>query len=87
MHSRTATCPMTRHQLIEEYFLENRARLLDLAGFLDRLDRAGPPDATSDPRLDLLNQALEVLSTRVPERVEMIQMIFSDLTLIPDADG
>src|ERR1700730_10883281 len=36
----TSPSPMTRRQLIDEYFIENRTKLLDLAAFLDRLDRA-----------------------------------------------
>src|ERR1700739_988068 len=36
----TSPSPMTCRQLIDEYFIENRTKLLDLAAFLDRLDRA-----------------------------------------------
>ena len=32
--------PLTAAQLIDEYFIENRTRLLEIAAFLDRLDRS-----------------------------------------------
>jgi hypothetical protein len=32
---------MTRQQVLDLYFMENRAKLIDLAAFLDRLARAG----------------------------------------------
>ena len=31
---------MTRQQVLDLYFMENRAKLIDLAAFLDRVDRA-----------------------------------------------
>ena len=31
---------MNRHQLLDLYYLEARAKLIELAAFLDRLDRA-----------------------------------------------
>ena len=33
------SCPLTQRQLIDEYFMEHRTKVLDLAAFLDRLDR------------------------------------------------
>ena len=35
--------PLTGRELVDEYFIENRTKLLDIAAFLDRLDRADPP--------------------------------------------
>ena len=40
-----STCPLTGPQVVDLYFMEHRAKLLDLAAFLDRLDRAAPPAA------------------------------------------
>ena len=34
-------CPLDPDKVIERYFLEHRAKLIDLAAFLDRIDRAG----------------------------------------------
>ena len=79
MNGRLATCPLSQRQLIEEYFIEHRTRVLDLAAFLDRLDRASGLDAAHDFRLVALRRALEVLCRDDgPSRLEAIQMILSD---------
>lgn len=65
--------PLNRAQLIDEYFIENRTRVLEVAAFLDRLDRAGNED---DFRMRAFREALEALSG--PQRVLKIQHIFSD---------
>ncbi len=38
----TSRLSTQRPQLVDEYFIENRNRLLEIAAFLDRLDRADP---------------------------------------------
>lgn len=86
MESRPFAGPMTGVQLIDEYFIENRTRLLDLAAFLDRLDRAADPGVDADFRARAFREALRVLSDTSPSRVERIQMIFSDPTIEP-SDG
>jgi hypothetical protein len=79
LNSRQGTCPLTQRQLIEEYFIEHRTKLLDLAAFLDRLDRASQQDAADDFRLAALRRALQVLSSDAEvSRLETIQMILSD---------
>jgi hypothetical protein len=79
MDARHATCPLTERQLVEEYFIEHRTKVLDLAAFLDRLDRASQRDAADDFRLGALRRALQVLCTDAgPSRLEAIQMILSD---------
>ncbi len=50
MNRRPGSCPLTQRQLIDEYFIEHRAKLLDLAAFLDRLDRASELDKVSPGR-------------------------------------
>ncbi|HEV3022990.1 MAG TPA: hypothetical protein VGX76_10995, partial [Pirellulales bacterium] len=63
-------------------FLEIRAKILEVAAALDRLDRAeGSLD--DDPRMAKLRQALAVLSTGGVDRAEQVQMIFS----LPYDDG
>lgn len=83
MEALSSTCPLTRRQLIDEYFIENRTKLLDIAAFLDRIARADDPDATSDFRMEAFQEALQVLSGDARERVQQIQMIFSDPTTEP----
>jgi hypothetical protein len=83
MEGRSGTCPMSRRQLIDEYFIENRTKLLDLAAFLDRLDRAGDPSDERDFRMHAFQEALQVLVAPEPSRTTQIQMIFSDPTTEP----
>ena len=78
METRAGTCPLTQRQLIEQYFIENRTKILDVAAFLDRLDRSRERDAEDDFRLATFRQALQALCSEAPSRVERIQMIFSD---------
>lgn len=73
----------TGHQLIDEYFIENRTRLLDIAAFLDRLDRAEDSDMAADFRMRAFREALAVLCDGSFPRVERIQMILSDPTTEP----
>ena len=56
--------------------------MLDLAAFLDRLDRTGGP-AAADFRMDAFTEALSALCGPLPSRVKRIQMIFSDPTTEP----
>jgi hypothetical protein len=43
------TCLLTTSQIVDEYFIENRTRLLELAAFLERIDRsADGGDARGD---------------------------------------
>lgn len=86
MERHPLACPMTGVQLIDEYFIENRTRLLDLAAFLDRLDRAADPAVVSDFRMQAFREALRILSDLNGDRVEQIQRIFSDPTTEP-TDG
>ena len=52
------TSPLTQRELIDEYFMEHRVKVLDLAAFLDRLDRAREIDAEDDFRLRSIREAL-----------------------------
>jgi hypothetical protein len=64
--------------LIDEYFMEHRVQVLDLAAFLDRLERAREADADDDFRLRSVRDALTVLADGAGDRVQRVQMIFSD---------
>jgi hypothetical protein len=83
MESRAGACPMTRQQLVDEYFIENRTKLLDLAAFLDRLDRASGQISECDFRMQAFQEALQVLCSSTSARTTEIQMIFSDPTTEP----
>lgn len=82
MTSPAVASTKTGSQLVDEYFIENRTRLLDIAAFLDRLDRAGDP-ADADFRVRAFREALRVVCKESAPRVERIQMIFSDPTTEP----
>jgi hypothetical protein len=69
---------MTARELLDSSFLDVRARLLDIAAMLDRIERGqGAGEARRDPRYRLLNNALQLLADEKPDRAERIQMLFS----------
>lgn len=74
--------PLTGPQLVDEYFIENRTRLLEIAAFLDRLDRTDPACAAADFRMKALAEAIAALSGP-GERLTRIQMLLSDPTDAP----
>jgi len=71
---------MTRQQVLDLYFMENRAKLIDLAAFLDRLDRAS---GDADFRLDAFKEAMSELSSGQPERAKKVLLSLSDPTTEP----
>ncbi|MGE3165729.1 MAG: hypothetical protein AB7O52_12535 [Planctomycetota bacterium] len=80
-----APSPPATAQVLDLYFLENRAKLLDVAAFLDRLDRARSHDGT-DFREAAFRSALEILVDGRSERARRILERLSDpTTAIPDS--
>jgi hypothetical protein len=80
--------PLTEQEILDIYFLENRARLLDIASFLDRLDRARDAGGTpSDFRHEAFIRAVELLLEPGGKRTRDIQMSFSDHTHQPIASA
>jgi hypothetical protein len=71
---------MTRQQVLDLYFMENRAKLIDLAAFLDRVDRAG---GEADFRLDGFKKAMKHLSEEHPHRAKKTLLSLSDPTIDP----
>ena len=69
--------PLSAKELIDEYFIENRTRLLEIAAFLDRLDRADGADAGRDFRMKAFREALAALDHQ-SGRLDRIQLILSD---------
>ena len=72
--------PLSATELVDEYFIENRNRLLDIAAFLDRIDRADPACAATDFRMRAFAEALGALAGAPGERIVTVQMLFSDPT-------
>jgi hypothetical protein len=74
--------PLAGSEVVERYFLEHRAKLLDIAAFLDRVGRAeGSQD--DDFRLRSLRHAITLLIDGKPERTRRILELFSDRTEEP----
>jgi hypothetical protein len=74
--------PLTPRELVDEYFIENRTKILEIAAFLDRLDRADPTYAARDFRMRAFTEALAALS-RTGNRLDQIQLLLSDPTTTP----
>ena len=71
--------PLPATTALENYFFEARAKLLDIAAILDRINRgqeSGEVPA-NDPRIERIRKALEVLHDQSGGRAERIQQIFS----------
>jgi hypothetical protein len=72
------TCPLTQKELIEKYFMQHRCFLLDVASFLDRLDRARVKDAENDFRYTTFKRCLEALAEEDSNRTQKLLMLLSD---------
>jgi hypothetical protein len=70
---------------VDRYFLEHRAKLIDIAAFLDRVDRADPRGRGEDFRMAAFRKALEVLAGNEPARARRILELFSDPATEPIA--
>ena len=69
---------LTATQVLDNYFLETRAKLLEIAANLDRFDRAADARAyQNDPRLAFIQNALNILQSGTPNRAEQIQRLYS----------
>lgn len=77
---------MTRQQVLDQYFMDARHKLIDLAAFLDRVERA---DGEADFRLAAFREAAKKLADEGTDRAKDVLMVFSDPTgePIPVAPG
>jgi hypothetical protein len=71
---------MTRQQVLDLYFMEARAKLIDLAAFLDRVERASGPE---DFRMRGFRQAMGELENAKRERAKNVLLRLSDPTTEP----
>jgi hypothetical protein len=67
--------PLEACEVLNREFLEIRARLLQIAASLDRLERAGGLEG--DCRLDQIRESLAILRGSSADRAEQIQLVFS----------
>ena len=70
MSNQPHTCPMTRQQVVDQYFLEHRAKMIDIAAFFDRIERAQPTDDVEDFRVKAMKEALALLTDGEGERAD-----------------
>jgi hypothetical protein len=73
---------MTRQQILDLYFLDARHKLIELAAFLDRVERA---DGKDDFRLKAFRTALDELTTSKKQKAKNVLIVFSDPTTKPIA--
>ena len=73
---------MTRPQILDLYFLDARHQLIELAAFLDRVERA---DGKDDFRLKSFRAALAKLEGKKPNKAKAVLLAFSDVTTKPIA--
>ena len=75
---------LTAKQVLDEYFLDTRCMLVEIAATLDRHDaarkREGASPGDADPRLEKIYQSLSVLSDKRAglNRAEQLLNLFSD---------
>ncbi len=81
------SCPATSSRVIELYFIENRAKLIDIAAFLDRLDRAAADGGGEDFRVSAFREAIGILIDGRPQRSRRILEALSDPTAEPIASA
>jgi hypothetical protein len=82
MNSQPRHSPLTPAEIVDEYFIENRTRLLEMAAFLDRLERTDPDWARHDFRMKAFAEALDALSAP-GDRLTRIQLLLSDPRTVP----
>ena len=73
---------MTRQQVLDLYFLDARHKLIEIAAFLDRVDRA---DGKDDFRIDAFRKALGELGADRKSRAKNAQLVFRDRSTTPIA--
>ncbi len=74
------SAPLLRDEVLDLYFLEARSKVIEVAAFLDRVERAVGED---DFRLGAFRQALQALMDAQPGRAERVLLAFSDPTVEP----
>jgi hypothetical protein len=73
---------MTCQQVLDLYFMEARSKLIDLAAFIDRVERAEGDD---DFRMKAFRLALNELSNGDIHKAKRVLMTLSDPTTEPIA--
>jgi hypothetical protein len=70
--------PLPAPRVLEQFFLEARCKLLDVAAILDRMGRGEDSGSVAgDARSAKIQKALEILMSDAPNKAELIQKLFS----------
>ena len=72
--------PPANVNLVDLGFMDSRSKLIDLAAFLDRVQRAGQE---GDFRVQALKNAIQLLSLNEPKRAQEVLLSFSDPSTQP----
>jgi len=76
--------PIAKRAVIDRYFLEHRAKVIDIAAFLDRIDRA-QGEGADDFRRTALEACCAILTDGKPDRARRVLELLSDHTTEPIA--
>lgn len=79
-HSMPSWTPPNSVNLVDLGFMDARSKLIDLAAFLDRVQRAGQD---GDFRVQALKNAIAQLSADAPSRAREVLLSFSDPSTQP----
>ena len=66
---------MNSNQIFNREFLEIRAKILEIAASLDRIERAEV--SCDDSRMGLIQEGIELISQDGADRAEKVQLLFS----------
>ncbi len=72
--------PPQNVNLVDLGFMDARSKLIDLAAFLDRVQRAGQE---GDFRVQALRDAIDLLSLQEPKRAQEVLLSLSDPSSAP----
>jgi hypothetical protein len=70
----------SKKEILDLQFIDTRSKLLDLAAFLDRVDRHPGPE---DYRFTALKNAIPILLSEKPERARAVLEALSDHSTDP----
>lgn len=77
----TGPCPAPRSKVLDLYFLDHRAKVLDIAAYLDRLDRA--KDDGDDFRIEAFQLVIDILADGNGDRARRVLEMLSDHSTEP----
>ncbi|MEM7473620.1 MAG: hypothetical protein AAF483_01370 [Planctomycetota bacterium] len=68
--------PRTAREVLDQEFLQIRAKILEIGAFYDRMSEAEASEVNQD-HLDLLRKGCAILDDDEPNKAERIQLLFS----------